>query len=344
MRPSNFLFCTVDYLLISSTWVLLLECVRCTTLTQIGTRGRPVVNDSSVVDVKFGLAVLFMDLDGKNNRLSTSAWCRIVSCFSTGYRIVTGVLFEVNTCTRKKTEWNLVSTGLRVLVLYVLCVEFPCSCAVCIVQKFVLFSEMDGWVPCVGPGAVWRDKVTQAGSAYDETVDARHNALKHVSSPGNPFKTNWAQGIVQRCGSYCWPLTTSENYVYPLKCCTSSTNLLSFFFEKFSKLSLLFSPNHCHKNKIQKEQELGHSVHTIRGLQQVPRLGFLFPAVTLRSRRERMWWLQFLVTALFCGYLTEPSSTKFPHKEAHRVCVGEANTVRRNNSSGQGEWGKEKEN
>ncbi len=63
-----------------------------------------MVNDSSVVDVKFGLAVLFMDLDGKNNRLSTSAWCRIVSCFSTGYRIVTGVLFEVNTCTRKKTE------------------------------------------------------------------------------------------------------------------------------------------------------------------------------------------------------------------------------------------------
>ena len=46
---------------------------------QVGVGGRPVSNVSNILIVKFGLAVIQMNLDEKENMLITSAWCRIVS-------------------------------------------------------------------------------------------------------------------------------------------------------------------------------------------------------------------------------------------------------------------------
>ena len=46
---------------------------------KVGRGGRPVSNSSSAVLVKFGLAMIQMGLDEKDNMLTSSVWCRYVS-------------------------------------------------------------------------------------------------------------------------------------------------------------------------------------------------------------------------------------------------------------------------
>ena len=46
---------------------------------KVGRGGRPVSNSTAPILVKFGLAMIQMDLDEKENVLSSSVWCRYVS-------------------------------------------------------------------------------------------------------------------------------------------------------------------------------------------------------------------------------------------------------------------------
>ena len=45
----------------------------------LGIEGRPVLNASAPIRVWFGLAIMQMDLNERENMLQTSVWCRIVS-------------------------------------------------------------------------------------------------------------------------------------------------------------------------------------------------------------------------------------------------------------------------
>ena len=47
--------------------------------SRLGRGGRPVMNSSQVVLVRFGLAMIQMDLDERQNMLTSSDWCRYVS-------------------------------------------------------------------------------------------------------------------------------------------------------------------------------------------------------------------------------------------------------------------------
>lgn len=43
-----------------------------------GIGGRPLINSTDVLLVKFGLAMIQMDLDERQNQLTVSVWCRYV--------------------------------------------------------------------------------------------------------------------------------------------------------------------------------------------------------------------------------------------------------------------------
>ena len=53
-----------------------------------GTDGRPTINMSQPTHVKFGLALIQLDLDERNKILTTSMWLRLVSRW---LRLVSGV-------------------------------------------------------------------------------------------------------------------------------------------------------------------------------------------------------------------------------------------------------------
>ena len=46
--------------------------------SRVGSGGRPIVNSSAPLIVRFGLAVMQMGLDERDNMMSTSVWCRYV--------------------------------------------------------------------------------------------------------------------------------------------------------------------------------------------------------------------------------------------------------------------------
>jgi len=80
MRGTKYSLSTVDNSEISAEKMLIKTLLN--NYDNLGVVGRPVSNTSETIDVSYGIGLIqILDLDEKNQILTTNVWCRYVSTF-----------------------------------------------------------------------------------------------------------------------------------------------------------------------------------------------------------------------------------------------------------------------